>query len=599
MWNQRSLLPLLLITLIASEGMITDAMAGGTDVTDSGAEAVARGGAFVAKADSPAAVNYNPAGFAKLRGHHVTISSNIVFNSYDFTAQPGQLPYGQDAAGQTPTLSNQASLFAAPLHLMVTSDFGVFDRMTFAAGFYGAPGIGEKRYSDTSDSAAGLQRYDLAALETSLLYPTLGLAYRVFDWLDVGATFQIAMITMKTSSYTISGAGCADLGDPACDVRADIDASDLFSPTGSFGVLARPFSHSEFGLMLRLPSSTKATGKASVNLGTNVERVANAVVTPLIDNPNPNVSITGDFPLMLRWGGRYIFYRDTEESGDIELNLGYEAWSSASKRTVQLDANSFGEPIPPTIVDWKMKDTFSFRLGGSYRFALAPEFDLVARAGIFGETETTDVSDTTLNVYGPKRIGLTAGMGVRWDRFQLDVAYGHTFLPTREVSNSSIRALSFDSTGETGPVVGNGRYTGSLDTFSLQLTVSFGRGAEPTLRFARQPSLGERFYAGRRPAIDRRLATTQSVDHRPKEEPQQASLANAQTMEFSAQTIALGSPSKPVKVARSTPQRASHRSDPLLSFEADQIRLESRPRKNRKHRRGKSSHRRRKRIRRR
>jgi hypothetical protein len=42
-----------------------------------GAEALGRGGAFVAKADSPLALEYNVAGLAQLRGTHVLIDGSL------------------------------------------------------------------------------------------------------------------------------------------------------------------------------------------------------------------------------------------------------------------------------------------------------------------------------------------------------------------------------------------------------------------------------------------------------------------------------------------------------------------------------------------
>ena len=99
------------------------AIAGGLEMGDSGAEALARAGAFVAKADSPTAINYNPAGFVKLRGHHVALSANILQSRYSFSRiDPAT---ADDAIGDLqgtgrryPQAGNLNAWFATPLHLM-------------------------------------------------------------------------------------------------------------------------------------------------------------------------------------------------------------------------------------------------------------------------------------------------------------------------------------------------------------------------------------------------------------------------------------------------------------------------------------------------
>jgi len=70
-------------------------------------------------------------------------------------------------------------------------------------------------------------------------------------------------------------------------------------------------------------------------------------------------------------------------------------------------------------------------------------------------------------------------VGVRWRWVKLDVAYGHVFLPEREVNRSTQTAMDFSGSGEVGPVVGNGFYSASVDMLSLQLTVSLDRAEDP------------------------------------------------------------------------------------------------------------------------
>ena len=183
------------------------------------------------------------------------------------------------------------------------------------------------------------------------------------DWLDVGATFQAAVNVVNSVSYATVGTACDKIEHPDCDVKVELDVKDTFTPTGSFGLLARPFRSWEFGSMLRLPFTTEMKGKAKLTFGPRVNRIAGAVETPLVADTEPSASMTSPFPLIFRSGIRYIFFSGEEEVGDIEADFTYEGWSAASKRVVTLNTESLGKPMEPEIVDWRLNDTFSFRIG--------------------------------------------------------------------------------------------------------------------------------------------------------------------------------------------------------------------------------------------
>ena len=57
------------------------ASAGGFDIPDQGTESLGRGGAFVAKSDSPLALYNNVASLAKMRGTRLLVDVNLVFQT--------------------------------------------------------------------------------------------------------------------------------------------------------------------------------------------------------------------------------------------------------------------------------------------------------------------------------------------------------------------------------------------------------------------------------------------------------------------------------------------------------------------------------------
>ena len=77
--------------------------AGGFEIPDNGTEALGRGGAFVAKADDPTAIDYNPAGLAGQRGTRVLVDGHIINSSYSFKrfgAFPDNPSESGDAVGR-------------------------------------------------------------------------------------------------------------------------------------------------------------------------------------------------------------------------------------------------------------------------------------------------------------------------------------------------------------------------------------------------------------------------------------------------------------------------------------------------------------------
>ena len=467
---------MLVVTLACS--LPAAALAGGLEVGDTGAEALGRGGAFTAKADNAASINYNPAGFVKLRGHHLTVGGNVVLSRYDFT-RTGYMTLGNTADSVAfPTVSSSTPVFAAPRHLMFTTDFGYFDRVTVAAGMYvpsAAGGAYPTEIEVNGRKVAAPQRFSQVETSGLIFFPSLAVAFRPAPWLDIGVTFQTVVTSIKTTNIVTAATACDQPEDPNCDITLNIEASKLLTPTGSAGVLLRPSRNLEFGAMVRLPSSATLEGKADITLGPALKKLEGSMTKKMVSPLDPEVTLNNDYPWMVRTGARVIFREGDEEVGDLELDFIYERWSAVSERTVEVKGTSLGKPMEPTVMDWGLKDTYGVRLGSSYRLRLSSSVDLTLRGGAFYESASTEISNTSLSIIGARRLGVTGGLGLRWGRLRLDLAYAHLFFPDRVVNRSTVRAQDFGGNGP-GPVVGNGTYSASMDMFSMQLSVAFGRG---------------------------------------------------------------------------------------------------------------------------
>src|SRR6185369_12732150 len=73
-------------------------------------------------------------------------------------------------------------------------------------------------------------------------------------------------------------------------------------------------------------------------------------------------------PLVIRTGGRYIWYSGDQEKADVELDVVYERWSSVGSLGVLIE-HTLPTPLKnPIEIPHNYDDTVGFRLGGSYNF---------------------------------------------------------------------------------------------------------------------------------------------------------------------------------------------------------------------------------------
>ena len=196
--SQRSLrLPLFFSVLAVARS----AAAGGFEIPANGTEALGRGGAFSAKADSPLALEYNVAGLAQQRGTHALIDNNLAFSRYRFARDGG------DSFGPFPAVqANATPPFYAPWFGLAT-DFGFFKRLTFAVGIYGPSSIGKRTFpmfvpTDSGKDRPGPARYDIATTDLLIFFPTLAVGVRASKYLDLGFSVQQASAQIKLASMT-------------------------------------------------------------------------------------------------------------------------------------------------------------------------------------------------------------------------------------------------------------------------------------------------------------------------------------------------------------------------------------------------------------
>jgi long-subunit fatty acid transport protein len=138
-----------------------------------------------------------------------------------------------------------------------------------------------------------------------------------------------------------------------------------------------------------------------------------------------------EIPRSATLGARYKFLDAAGgEKGDVELDLGWENWGAerASDFLVVIDAQLVVNGVPSlslkdNLVRHGFQDTFSARLGGSYKFPVGAN-TLIARGGVGYDTAAAKPGWLRADIDGAARTTITLGAGYRTSRFEINLGAG-------------------------------------------------------------------------------------------------------------------------------------------------------------------------------
>jgi long-subunit fatty acid transport protein len=458
-----------------------------------GARAAGRSGAFVARADDPSAVSYNPAGIAKLDGLTIEIGNRISNNGYAYkraaTLDWGNAPGDQAPLVSFPQVKNGNPWQAAEPLIAVASNLGLRD-WGFALALFPNPGA-----SRTEFPMSGGQRYMMVSREAIFLNYAATVAWKYHDLFGFGATVEWIYVPRLDYSLIVDGTPLSGGANPVAgplDMLATTEGSDPFTLNAILGGWVRPTPFLEFGFAGQVvPTSieTKSTLKVQPidpTMGTvNLFRGSNV--------PGDDVKVILPLPLMARGGARYRHLSGGRELFDVELDVEYETWSRVKNFSVEtngLIANIKGVDVPlGTInVSKHWRDTLAVKLGGD--FAVIPE-RWTLRAGAFYETAVADKAYSNVDFPGGAMFGGSLGTSVSYARWELALGYQLRYMQKVTVSEADGRvyqqvpASACDPPyngsdcnphylGQPAPTVNAGRYAAVSHYFLLAVLYRYG-----------------------------------------------------------------------------------------------------------------------------
>jgi len=405
------------------------ARAGGIEVGDQNPRAAGRGGAFAARADDPSAIEYNPAGLARLRGTHIFLANRFILGSEEYrrarTLDWSEAVHGVPRVLSFEPVKNQVPNQVLGPMLMVSSDFGLKD-WGFAIGLYAPPGTMSQKFP-----IDGPQKYMLTERTVQILYYNAAAAWKYKDVFGIGLTLQWVDLTSLKFNLVIDGNTSPRLVEPASsrfDILSSVTGSDHLNATAILGLWYRPIPNLDLAVSARLvPVWIRAKSHLSIQaLNLKLDK------PPVLSrNGKPDDAVTFSFtlPPRLRVGARYVFTKGGVELGDIELDFGYEAWSMLDAYTLDgtgLVSTVLGQnvPIGKIVVPRHWKDVYSLRLGGDWN--VYPKH-VTLRGGFTWESSAAPEAYSYIDIFPGQRFGPSGGFSLSWWGVELAASYSYVF----------------------------------------------------------------------------------------------------------------------------------------------------------------------------
>lgn len=341
-------------------------------------EGIARGNAFVATADNPSAIYYNPAGITQLEGNDLSVGVYAISTDVSFRSPGGGSASTDTAVQLVPQIYY--------VHSPKDSDF------SFGLGIYAPYGLGIDYGRFTP--------FPTAAQDAELAYATVNpvIAYEITPGLSVaaGLTYNRADVHLER--------------------RIGLIPNDYFEFDGNgdatgfnLGVLYQPLEQWSFGLNYRSPTQVEFKGRSIT------------APVPPFGGPTPT-SGELNFPQYIVGG---ISYRPTED-WNIEFNLDWTDWDSVND-TVFI--GTFGG-----------NQTFPFRYESSFMYELGVTRQLgggyfVSAGYIYSENSVPDQTFTPLNPDSDLQLG-SLGFGYRGDCWGWAAGYHFAYNGGRTVTGN-------------------------------------------------------------------------------------------------------------------------------------------------------------------
>jgi len=376
-----------LLVILVCESCASRLLANGFGLPDQDAFATGRGEAFVATADNPSAIYYNPAGIAQLKGDDLRGGLYGVYLNTSYSPSIG--------ANSGNTYHSSVNFAAIPQVFYVHS----FEKIPLSLGL----GV----YFPYGGSIDWPQNtgFQPIAVSASLKYVTINpeLAWKILPSLSIGAGAMVNYVYMKT-----------DQGFPPSMANFFAFEGSGWSAGYNAGILWKPIKKISFGATFRSSAEVTLDGQ------THHQDL------PLPLAPYSPASMTVKFPWTLVAG---ISYRPTPK-WNLEFDANYTDWSTFGTFDLHEQKQSPFQSAYAVNFDWQ----------GSwiYEFGVTRYFGKVwhVSAGYAFNENSVPNGYYTPWVADLDRDLFSIGLGYSGKRIAFDIAYQLGYGPPHPVTGS-------------------------------------------------------------------------------------------------------------------------------------------------------------------
>lgn len=373
------------------------------------ARATGLGGAFVATADDPSALFFNPAGIAFQKAS-VLLETTVIAPYSTFN---GEGPYPGDGVREDQT-GQQFYPSDAAMVLPLS------ERFTLAGGMFNPFGLGTawsnaETYSGRFLSTkADIRGYNLAA----------AIAWKPVDTLAVSLGFHYLAANLDLERYI--GAvnpytqSVANIG----FVRMDADRNGDLG--WDFGLMLKTGTRTTIGLTYHSTTSIDFDGTAKFKQVYTGYDDFDALVGQSFPAGQHDAKLTLDFPAMAFIGVN----TQLTDRFSAEVNFGWTGWTAYE--TLALTFPDSPELDSERVTGWE--DTYTFRLGFEYIYSQTTTF----RAGFVYDETPQPVWEAGPLLADSDRFGYSVGWGYAIGDFTFDVGYMYLQFTDRPTEGQSM-----------------------------------------------------------------------------------------------------------------------------------------------------------------
>lgn len=418
------------VLLVASCGNAFALGGGGfrNEVVD--AEAAGKGYSFVAQADNPSAVHYNPAGMIQLEGQQVSLG---------YTAEG---PRNECDTSQTgDTVQMEKDTFFVPNFFFVTEL--PWENFRFGLGATSPYGLS----TDWADDSFSRNVSTESNLKMFNINPSI--AYKVNDYLSMGVGVDYFIAEISKHKRITPGLGGGDFHMAVKDEGWGYN----------IGLLIKPFEGHRIGISYRSEIDLEYEGTA------NLDNLATAPINyaAIFGGANYSTALKSDGTIPRSVAVGYAYQPNDRLT--IEADIEWTDWACVEQEFLSFPDE--GAPLRlavlndgnPVSRDWN--DVFAYGIGLDYKWTEATDL----RCGFFYVEKTIPSANLDTALPDSNKHGVTLGLGHQFLKdVKIDMAYTFIKLRDRDITN--------DVGLNTGSNI-DGTYKGHLNIVAVEFTYKY------------------------------------------------------------------------------------------------------------------------------